>query len=85
MSSLEITSTTRLSNSELLAILDHPLVPAPKRSTDSERSDREPASIEFFYRNHPNYLKVTKLRANRRGERVAREVERIAPRSHDAN
>lgn len=84
MNTLNNTSIERVSNKELLAILDHPLVPKPKTFGDS-REARLPASVEFFYRNHPNYLKVTKLRAHRRGERAAREVERIAPGSHNAN
>jgi len=43
------------------------------RENEEERKRPEiPGSIEFHYRHHPNLMRMTRLRSNRRGESVSK-------------
>lgn len=73
------TFSMRMGNRELLLLLDaaadsHKEKLLAHRTRELETpSVTLPGSVEFFYRNHPNFLRITRLRSNGRGREVAKD------------
>ncbi|MFI5202502.1 MAG: hypothetical protein ACHQNE_08965 [Candidatus Kapaibacterium sp.] len=64
MQTININPSSGIGDRELMALLGHATYP---REQLDEEKQALPGSIEFHYRNHPNLLRVTRLRANRHG------------------
>ena len=73
MQTISINPGAGIGDRELIALLGH--ATNPKELLDEEKQ-AIPGSVEFHYRNHPNLLRVTRLRANRHGNRMDSSLDR---------